>query len=353
MKRVEALDFARVLSMLAVIVIHVTAPYMGWNSDVTVCGMNLAFILNQACRFSVPLFILLSGTALGLKDGTVSAVPFWKKRFAKVGIPYVVWFILYELNNHDFRLSAYLEDISAAPAAHLRRFLLGQAAPHLYFISILLQLYLLYPLIEKTLRKAPRTTLGAALAVTCTAQLLFDLGREGVWLLPSAVAPYWWMLFPVWLAYFVLGACCSGEVLSKTEEVCKRNGPMIVGATAAALVAFVLRANATENLSAVKLSLLPVTVLVLLGAMALWKLMGRWSAVRTINAFLAKHSMTVYFCHVLILGLIRDHAVFYTGMRGMLLLVAADFILSLALAVVIDTSLQWSRHFFQRRNHHD
>lgn len=352
MKRVESLDFARVLSMLSVIVIHVTAPYMGWNSDVTICGMNLAFLLNQACRFSVPLFILLSGAALGLQEKAVQAVPFWKKRLVKVGVPYVVWFFIYELENHAFSLSAYGQEISDASVSYLRQFLLGQAAPHLYFISILLQLYLLYPLLEKAIRKAPRKTLWAAIAVTCIAQLLFDLGREGLQVLPSGLAPYWWMLFPVWLAYFVLGACLRRPVLDRLEAFCRRYAAALPGAAAAALFAFVLRADATGNLGAVKFSLLPVTVLVLLGAMALWQLIGRWGAVRAVNAFLAKHSMTVYFCHVLVLALIRDRAVFYTGMRGMLLLVAADFVISLLLAVVIDTSLQWGRHFIRRRNDH-
>jgi len=238
MKRVEALDFARVISMLSVIMIHVTAPYIEWNSDVTLCGMNLAFFLNQACRFSVPLFVLLSGASLGLKGGAVSAAAFWKKRLLKIGVPYLVWFFLYELDRHSFSLRLLAEEAAASPAAALERLLTGQAAPHLYFIIIVLQLYLLYPLLAAAIRRSPAKALLTALLLTYAAQCLFDFGREGVQLLSSGLAAYLWLLFPTWLFYFVLGACCSGETLQKAEDFCRANRWVLLVTAAAVLFFF-------------------------------------------------------------------------------------------------------------------
>ena len=60
-QRDGGLDFARVLSMLAVVVIHVSSGFIRAENSRTVFGMNLTFLLNQAVRFSVPLFLLLSG----------------------------------------------------------------------------------------------------------------------------------------------------------------------------------------------------------------------------------------------------------------------------------------------------
>ena len=59
--RRPALDFLRVLAMLAVILIHVTSTYIAAESHITFLGMNLALFLNQAARFCVPLFLFLSG----------------------------------------------------------------------------------------------------------------------------------------------------------------------------------------------------------------------------------------------------------------------------------------------------
>ncbi len=118
MKKVEELDAARVWSMLAVIAIHVTAPYIGADSDFLLGGMNLAYIINQAARFAVPLFVLLSGASLGLGKAQ-PAGQFYRRRVVKLGIPYVCWTMVYTLWAHQ----------SLAPGALVRRFLLGQAAP--------------------------------------------------------------------------------------------------------------------------------------------------------------------------------------------------------------------------------
>ena len=129
--------------------------------------------------------------------------------------------------------------------------------------------------------------------------------------------------------------------------------PWLAGALAAAvLFLYALDAQVTQNLGAVKRSLNLVVVLVLLASFALWSLLGRWQVCRSVNAFLAAHSMTVYFCHVLVLRVIRDKAVFYTGMRGMMLLFLADLAVSVLLAAVIDLLTGRIKILLQRRKHH-
>lgn len=143
MKKVEELDAARVVSMLAVIAIHVTAPYIGAVSDFLLGGMNLAYIINQAARFAVPLFVLPSGASLGLGKA-LPAGQFYRRRAVKLGIPYVCWMMVYTLWEHQ----------SLVPGALVRRFLLGQAAPRLYFVIIIFQLYLLYPLLRRWMERS-------------------------------------------------------------------------------------------------------------------------------------------------------------------------------------------------------
>ena len=89
MKRIEELDFTRIIAMIAVITIHVTSAYIGYQSNILVMGMNVAFILNQLTRFAVPLFSLLSGTSLGLSANDDSYREFLHKRLTKIGIPYL------------------------------------------------------------------------------------------------------------------------------------------------------------------------------------------------------------------------------------------------------------------------
>ena len=95
MKRNEQMDFARVVAMLSVVMIHVSATYINKDSNYLVANCNLAFILNQVTRFAVPLFILISGTSLELSEGCDKIFYFWQKRMIKIGIPYIAWSTVY------------------------------------------------------------------------------------------------------------------------------------------------------------------------------------------------------------------------------------------------------------------
>ena len=109
--RRPALDFLRDLAMLAVMLIHVTSTYIAAESHVTFLGMNLALFLNQASRFSVPLFLFLSGYSLGIGDKPMTYRAFLKRRASRVLAPYLVWVLVYEYANCGFDLGMWLEQL--------------------------------------------------------------------------------------------------------------------------------------------------------------------------------------------------------------------------------------------------
>ena len=82
--RLSSVDFARVIAMVAVILIHVTSTYVNAESGATLWGINLAFFLNQAARFCVPLFLFLSGLSLGLGQKDLSWPAFYKDRAKRI-----------------------------------------------------------------------------------------------------------------------------------------------------------------------------------------------------------------------------------------------------------------------------
>lgn len=92
---------------------------------------------------------------------------------------------------------------------------------------------------------------------------------------------------------------------------------------------YVLESKATGDIEAIKSPLNVYVPLVLLAVFALWPpLAARLKWLRPVTAFLARHSMTVYFGHVLILSMLRDRPEFI-GMRGMLLLLAEVTVLAI------------------------
>lgn len=331
--RVWELDLARVCAMLAVILIHATGAYIGAESRFTCFGANAAFWGNQLARFAVPLFILLSGISLRLSDRWQGAARFYRKRLTKIGLPYILWSLVYELMGNGFSLSALFA------AEHLpalgRTLLLGRAESHLYFIVVLAQLYLLYPALRRRAAAAPKRLLTASLIVTVAAQCVIVFAEQGIELLPVSLRAYLWILFPTWLFYFVLGMLLAGR-LDRFRRVCVENRGCCFALFAAAELFCVLDARCSGSLGAAKPVLIPTTILALACTFAAWDRVGKSRTVRGVIAFLSRHSMTVYFGHVLALRLLGGAAYRIGGMAAPAFLFAAALLLSVPAAWIID-----------------
>ncbi len=340
MKKIEALDFARVVAMLSVVMIHVTSTYIFVPSGVAIGGMNLAFMLNQVTRFAVPLFILLSGLSLGLSQSGGSLGGFYKKRIVKIGVPYLVWCSLYFIYN----AYPHWENLWAKGLDSLKFYgkslLLGSPAPHLYFIVIIFQLYLLFPLLKKLVNRSPWISLLTAFLITYIAQKAFYFLKYDFNMIPNAIKPYLWILFPTWLFYFVLGMFFSRERLQKFCEFAEKNILALLSVTAIFSVLYVVDGYVTNSLDAIKLELNIVTFLVFASCLGLWTCVKRLAVAKKLTVFLSNHSMTIYFGHVFVICFFRHFPIFLRGMFGMVLLYACVVVGSVILATLIDKIFQ-------------
>ena len=324
------LDFLRVLAMAAVILGHVTAAYIHNESSFTLLGMNPAFFLNQAARFSVPMFFFLSGFSLGLREQPLSYPAFLKERFLRILPPYLVWTLIYELWN-----------ASLAPRRLLRDLLTGQAAPHLYFIPILLQFYLLYPLLRRWVDRQPLGSVLWSLASTLFFQGLYY--EKGLGLLPDLSLGQLWMLFPVWLFYFTAGMALQRLDRETIRIHCKENAaPLLVLLAlfvclycALFVCLYCALSRFTGVLDSIKPEITLFVPLVFLCGTAVWGWVRGLPGLETAVVFLSRLSMDIYYCHVLVLCLFRLIPRVHVGMSGMVLLLLATFAGSLVLAVLL------------------
>ena len=330
MKRIEELDFARVIAMAAVITIHVTSTYIGYGSNILVMGMNLAFILNQLARFSVPLFILLSGASLELSASDDSFSGFLYKRFTKIGVPYLVWTAIYIIYKNQSALG------TISFRSLLKTVLLGQAAPHLYFVVIIFQFYLLFPFLRRYINQAPYQSVLFSFAVSYGIQKLFYFRRLGTDLIPSILQPYLWLLFPTWIFYFVAGAILSEHRLTLIRKFASQNTVAILLVTLLFSGLYVMESHVTGGIESIKTSLNLYVILVLLSAFSVWNYLGKIHASHIVVRTLSRHSMTIYFVHILFLRTFREFSFFERGMSGMLLLFATVFVCSLFAAILLD-----------------
>lgn len=137
-----SIDALRVIAILAVIVIHVSTKSMASTGlDITIQPFSL--FLNQAARFAVPLFFLISGFVLELNNKKgLSFIEFFKKRASRIVIPFIFWSVVYALYANNFNATSLFNK------KFLDTLIFGTASYHLYFIPTLILFYIAFPFLH-------------------------------------------------------------------------------------------------------------------------------------------------------------------------------------------------------------
>lgn len=144
--RIEELDLVRAIAIMAVVAIHSTTnPII--NLDVNSVMYPIYNFINTFSTFSVPTFILLSGIVLFYnyypKDfGPKVVKDFYFKRIMYIAIPYISISLLYFIFNQYY--------LGKTPTGifidFLRKLLTGRANYQLYYMVVIIQFYLAFPI---------------------------------------------------------------------------------------------------------------------------------------------------------------------------------------------------------------
>lgn len=152
-ERVVFLDWLRVAACLMVMLVHssecIYSDDYSFSFPDEVARWTVMFIQGFVRPIAVPLFLMASAYLLvPVKTGTGV---FLKKRFTRVGIPFVVFLVLYAF------LPAIWGEFSWAEAgANLKQVWINfiPRESHLWFVYLMLGLYLVMPVISPWLAKA-------------------------------------------------------------------------------------------------------------------------------------------------------------------------------------------------------
>ncbi len=153
------LDVARIVAILAVVAIHAAAPLIAGGARVGTGAWWVGTVVESVTRWSVPVFIMVSG-ALLLDPGRGGSLrSFYARRVRRVGIPLVVWTVVYLAFRHLW--------MGQPVTAHGmgRDVLSGTPFGHLYFLYLILGLYLVTPFLRVLVRHADPGELTAAIVV--------------------------------------------------------------------------------------------------------------------------------------------------------------------------------------------
>jgi len=198
----------RILAAVAVIAIHVMAAGMLARGIAQVTTPWL-FNTYTFIWFATPTFAFLTGALIWAPRrpiwGWAEYRSFLRRRATVVLYPYLFWTAFYILfaryTPADMRphlpIGAWLVDV-------VRLLLLGRASFHLYFIPVVLEFYLIAPLVSRAFAKRPLMAALGLWAIGAYTTLiigpptsehfvtLYRMLQYTVWLLPAAAAGAWY-----------------------------------------------------------------------------------------------------------------------------------------------------------------
>ncbi|WP_243633234.1 acyltransferase [Paenibacillus xerothermodurans] len=145
--KIFEIDIVRAFAILAVLIIHATA-------DATVelpvgSGSQVFYlVINKLSNFAVPVFIFMSGLVLFYRYiddwSGQQAAAFFVKRLKQILFPYLLWSAFYYLYNQWIHAP---DQLHWTWNEYFDLLLWADASYHLYFMIIILQFYLLFPLL--------------------------------------------------------------------------------------------------------------------------------------------------------------------------------------------------------------
>lgn len=165
------LDAARVVSILAVVFLHVAATVVT-SRDVGSPDWWYSNIYDSLVRWCVPVFIMISGALLLGTDKREPVAAFYRKRMLRIFVPLVVWtavFLFWQGERATFSLA----DLGLA--AVVRRIASGKPHYHMWFLFMIVSLYLFTPFIRILVRHATRAELWLLVALLFAVAALHEV----------------------------------------------------------------------------------------------------------------------------------------------------------------------------------
>lgn len=202
-------DLLRAIAIILVVIIHVFSEYVNSPKNFLDSSWWIANFINSASRMAVPLFVMLSGMLILHQDKSYTITTFLKKRVSKIGLPLLIWPILYFLwrlwlNNKEFSFSSVMHDYLSLSIYY-----------HLYYLYIIAGLYLLTPLFKTFLSAATKETARYIIILTFLFSLSISLMKFFAHIGPNFATIF--TVFLPYIPYYLAGDYLRHIRLSKVQ----------------------------------------------------------------------------------------------------------------------------------------
>lgn len=206
-------DVIRVLSGFGVVLIHVTDPFLVYPPFLATGGASWwgINIVNTAFRFSVPLFVMLSGYLLLTARNDGDYVGFYKKRFSRIAIPALFWILFYIVWWYFLGKDIFSSGLLAS--------FITVNLEHLYFLFIIVELYFISPVLM--IFNKGVSGLGKKTFAISSSMFTLLVGAGGAYAHKAflATSTNVFAIFVPFISYFYLGYYLRNIKLSLTQSI--------------------------------------------------------------------------------------------------------------------------------------
>lgn len=284
--RKRELSLLNVLFCLLVIFIHISSyPLAGYEPKSL--PYNGVLFLWRLASFVVQGFVLLSGLKMFLSS---KEKPYFKMLAGKLKVivlPYAFWYVVYYI------FYMIIADYPINFKFMAKHFFLGSLAPHTYFVPLIMQFFLLYPVWKFMIKKVkptiaiPVALLISLFAESCLPIILYNKNINFI---------YNDRIFTTYLSYWVIG-CYMGANYDRICDFFKKHKLIIpyISAIAVNLIFTFINYNIKyiSYLNVIHSFYCLITILFLLGLFL--KIKDNNKLITAID----KSSYTIYLCHML------------------------------------------------------
>ena len=291
--RVIYVDILRVLSMIAVIVIHVVATQF-YKIEVKSYEWWMLNLFDSISRWAVPIFVMISGMFLLDSEKEITLKNVFIKYIKKYVIIILIWNLIYAIipciYNRNINIQEFFETI-----------ILGQT--HIWFLYMIIGLYMITPFLRKIVQEENLTKYYITLWVVFALLLKPIAEMFNLNILKELIDGKIYINFVLgYTGYFLLGFYISKKNYNKIIIY-------IIG-----ILGFLITFIGTALISSGELKtdlLQPLTINVFMMAISLFLLIkDRFQNYKfkaryvTIIEKLAKNSLGIYLIHYLIIGVL-------------------------------------------------
>lgn len=314
-EHIEELYYIRAIAALGILIIHATGVF-AVISEFNSKAMYLGIFTNQFFRFGSPIFMMISGLVLFYNYRSMAefdAKKFYSKKALYIVIPYIAWSAVY------FGYRAYLGKIPFSInqiILFLKEVVVGNSFPHLYFMVLIVQFYLILPLLIKYLTKPMKEkpiSLFVILLILQSIILIYgryfrDFNATG---LVGMFNKYYWKSVFGWFFYFLTGGILGfhyKSIVNWIENNIKKIFIFYIVVTCLYVgqVYYNVLSNGGRGYYDNFGSIRPETLIYAIATMPIliWltrKMVGKFNLVKTFGTY----SLGIYFAHPIVLEEIK------------------------------------------------